>query len=75
MEAGDKMKIMQTWYSESGPVQIQDHGLAFVVSYPATEESLRGCQREKVFGKGIGFGAWNLAQGFAAACLKKGTEK
>jgi hypothetical protein len=66
------MKIIQTWYSEAGLVQIQDHGLAFVVSYPATGESLRGCQREKVFSKGIGFGAWNLARRFAAACRREG---
>ena len=64
------MKIMQTKYNETGPIQIQDHGVAFLVSYPATE---RGYQLEKVFSKVTDSNAWNKAQKFAAEKLNEGT--
>ena len=58
------MRIIQTKYTEHGPVQIQDHGSAFLVSYP--DQNNPGCQREKTFTKAIGADAWNNAQAFAA---------
>jgi len=58
------MRIIQTKYTEHGPVQIQDHGSAFLVSYP--DKNNPGYQREKTFTKAIGADAWNNAQAFAA---------
>tara|TARA_Y100000401_G_scaffold98635_1_gene86527 strand:+ start:1955 stop:2149 length:195 start_codon:yes stop_codon:yes gene_type:complete len=58
------MRIIQTKYTEHGPVQIQDHGSAFLVSYP--DKNNPGYQREKTFTKAIGADAWNDAQAFAA---------
>ena len=58
------MRIIQTKYTEYGPVQIQDHGSAFIVSYP--DQNNPGFQREKTFTKVIGADAWNRAQAYAA---------
>ena len=58
------MRIIQTKFTEHGPVQIQDHGSAFLVSYP--DKNNPGYQREKTFTKAIGAAAWNNAQAFAA---------
>lgn len=60
------MKIIQTTFNELGPIQIQDHGIAFIVSYPATNQQQNGSNFEKVFNKGIGSNAWNQARRFAA---------
>tara|TARA_R110002020_G_scaffold114992_2_gene264492 strand:+ start:653 stop:868 length:216 start_codon:yes stop_codon:yes gene_type:complete len=60
------MKIIRTKYNDFGPVQIQDHGSAFVVSYPSTHPDTRGYQKEEKFSKAIGSNAWNKAQKFAA---------
>ena len=67
------MRIVRTKYSEHGPVQIQDHGTAFLVSYPALEPENAGYQREKIFDK-TSAGAWNKAQHFAANKLREGAE-
>lgn len=56
------MVIKQTIYNKKGAVQIQDHGTAYIVSYPSDQ---RGWQREKTFDKAIGANAWTSAQGFA----------
>tara|TARA_R100001163_G_scaffold20942_1_gene18011 strand:- start:83 stop:301 length:219 start_codon:yes stop_codon:yes gene_type:complete len=66
------MKIIRTKFNDFGPVQIQDHGSAFVVSYPSTHADTKGYQKEKKFPKTIGGNAWNDAQKFAA---EKGREK
>ena len=58
------MKIMQTTFNKLGPIQIQDHGIAFIVSYPSAEH--RGYNIEKIFNKGGGEHAWNNARSFAA---------
>tara|TARA_Y100001938_G_scaffold135578_1_gene197399 strand:- start:433 stop:651 length:219 start_codon:yes stop_codon:yes gene_type:complete len=58
------MRIIQTKFNEHGPVQIQDHGSAFLVSYP--DQNNLGYQREKTFTKVIGADAWNRAQAFAS---------
>tara|TARA_R110000765_G_scaffold352019_1_gene441975 strand:+ start:255 stop:452 length:198 start_codon:yes stop_codon:yes gene_type:complete len=65
------MKIIQTTFNELGPIQIQDHGIAFIVSYPSTEH--KGSNFEKVFTKAIGSNAWNKARSFAAS--QKGEAK
>ena len=57
------MRIVQTKFTEHGPVQIQDHGSAFLVSYP--DQNNPGYQREKTFDK-IFPTAWNDAQAYAA---------
>ena len=57
------MKKIQTKYNARGPIQIQDHGSAFLVSYP--DHKNPGYQREKLFDK-IVPDAWNRAQAFAA---------
>ena len=56
------MNIKQTTFNKKGPIQIQDHGEAYIVSYPSEQA---GYQREKVFSKGIGFKAWQAARSFA----------
>tara|TARA_R110000824_G_scaffold11910_2_gene52355 strand:- start:1120 stop:1335 length:216 start_codon:yes stop_codon:yes gene_type:complete len=56
------MNIKQTTYNNKGPIQIQDHGLAYLVSYPSDQA---GFQREKVFNKAIGANAWQEARAFA----------
>ena len=65
------MRIIQTKHNQHGPVQIQDHGSAFLVSYP--DKNNPGYQREKIFTKVIGApllalkaDAWNRAQAYAA---------
>lgn len=45
------MNIKQTTFNKKGPIQIQDHGQAYIVSYPSEQA---GYQREKVFNKAIG---------------------
>ena len=65
------MKIISTKYNDFGPVQLQDHGSAFVVSYPSTHADTRGYQKEKKFSKAIGSNAWNDAQKFAAEKAKE----
>lgn len=57
------MKIIRTTYRGGRPIQIQDHGVAFVVVYPDLKNP--GYNREKVFSKTIGGHAWNNAQKFA----------
>ena len=57
------MRIIQTQLTDFGAVQIQDHGVAFLVVYPATEPEVRGWNREKTFDKK----SWNAAQMFAAS--------
>ena len=59
------MKIMQTTFNKKGSIQIQDHGSAYVVLYPAPEH--KGYNVEKVFTKAIGSNAWNEARSFAAS--------
>lgn len=66
------MKIIQTRQGKAGSVQIQDHGSAFIVSYPAPE---RGYQKEKIFNKVIGSHVWNKTQKFAAEKLLEGNIK
>ena len=63
---GEAMKIIQTKFNKLGPIQIQDHGTAFIVSYPSTNQQSKGSNFEKVFNKVIGSNAWNQAQQFAA---------
>jgi len=58
------MKAIQTKFTEHGPVQIQDHGSAFLVSYP--DQNNPGYRRERTFTKVIGADAWNCAQAYAA---------
>ena len=70
----ETVKVIQTKYNELGYVQIEDHGGAFLVSYPAVERDHRGWQREKVFNKHIGSNAWNKVQKFAAEKLKEKTK-
>ena len=65
------MKIMQSKWNGLGNVQIQDHGSAFIVSYPSTKH--KGFNLEKVFTKGLGSNAWNNARSFAA--LQKGEKQ
>jgi len=60
------MKIMQSKWNGLGNVQIQDHGSAYVVSYPAANQQQNGSNFEKVFNKSIGSNAWNQARRFAA---------
>ena len=60
------MKIISTKYNDFGPVQLQDHGSAFVVSYPSTHPDTKGYQKEEKFSKTIGSNAWIKAQKFAA---------
>ena len=62
------MKILKTKFNGAGVVQIQDHGTAFIVSFPST---VKGCQKEEIFSKNIGGNAWNKAQKFAAEKLKR----
>ncbi|MGZ0246589.1 MAG: hypothetical protein ACKVH1_11635 [Alphaproteobacteria bacterium] len=64
------MKIIETNYNEFGPVQIQDHGSAYVVLYPASEAENKGFNREETFSKSIGNKALNQARKFAAEKLK-----
>ena len=52
------MQIKQTTFNKNGPIHIQDHGEAYIVSYPS---ELAGYQEEKVFSKGIGVKAWQAA--------------
>lgn len=42
------MKIIETTWIAAGAIQVQDHGSAFVVSYPS---AVRGFNQEKVFNK------------------------
>ena len=56
------MQIKQTTFNKQGVIQIQDHGEAYVVSYPSEQA---GYQREKVFSKAIGAKAWQAARSFA----------
>tara|TARA_B110000046_G_scaffold137131_1_gene143406 strand:+ start:113 stop:328 length:216 start_codon:yes stop_codon:yes gene_type:complete len=56
------MNIKQTTFNKKGPIQIQDHGQAYIVSYPSEQA---GYQREKVFNKAIGANAWQAARSFA----------
>tara|TARA_R110001606_G_C15109302_1_gene620714 strand:+ start:45 stop:446 length:402 start_codon:yes stop_codon:yes gene_type:complete len=56
------MQIKQTTFNKNGPIHIQDHGEAYIVSYPS---ELAGYQEEKVFSKGIGVKAWQAARAFA----------
>ena len=56
------MKISKTFFNDYGA--IQDHGSAFVVSYPDINNA--GYSKEKIFNKYIGDTAWNDAQKFAA---------
>ena len=56
------MNIKQTTFNKNGPIQIQDHGEAYIVSYPSEQA---GYQREKVFNKAIGANAWQQARSFA----------
>ena len=57
------MKIMRTTYNQDGEVTIQDHGTAYMVIYPDSDNS--NFSREKIFSKAIGSNAWNKAQQFA----------
>jgi hypothetical protein len=57
------VRIIETFKTPRGLVQIQDHGTAFLVSYPADPA---GSYREKKFTKIIGASTWNKAQAFAA---------
>lgn len=59
------MKIIQTTWNNHGSIQIQDHGSAYVVSYPSKEH--RGFNLERFFTKAIGSNAWNKARSFAAS--------
>jgi len=63
------MKIVKTFFNAYGAIQIQDHGAAFVVSYPDTKRA--GYFNEKKFNKHIGGTAWNDAQKFAAGKRRK----
>ena len=58
------MKISKTFFNHRGAIQIQDHGEAFLVSYPDITNA--GCTREKTFSKHIASTAWNDAQKFAS---------
>ena len=65
------MKIMQTTFNNHGMIQIQDHGSAYIVSYPSEEHKgynhvFNSTIIEKVFNKGGGEHAWNNARSFAA---------
>jgi len=65
------MKIIKTTWIAAGAIQVQDHGSAFVVSYPS---AVRGFNREKVFNK-VGRGAGSAlreARAFARAVGKTG---
>jgi hypothetical protein len=42
------MKVIETTWIAVGAIQIQDHGTAFIVSYPS---AVRGFNQEKVFNK------------------------
>ncbi len=42
------MKIIETTWVAAGAIQVQDHGSAFIVSYPS---EVRGFNQEKIFGK------------------------
>lgn len=66
------MKIVKTFFNDHGAIQIQDHGAAFVVSYPDTRRV--GYFNEKKFNKHIGGTAWNDAQKFAAEKRREGDE-
>tara|TARA_R110000824_G_scaffold11224_3_gene48627 strand:- start:3226 stop:3441 length:216 start_codon:yes stop_codon:yes gene_type:complete len=59
-----EMKIIKTFFNQYGAIQIQDHGAAFLVSYPDINNA--GFTKEKIFNKYIGDTAWNDAQKFAA---------
>ena len=56
------MQIKLTTTNENGTTQIQDHGQAYIVSYPSGQA---GYNREKVFNKAIGANAWQAARAFA----------
>ena len=58
------MKIIKTFFNKHGAIQVQDHGEAFLVSYPDINKA--GYSKEKNFSKSIGGSAWNDAQKFAA---------
>jgi hypothetical protein len=58
------MKIIKTFFNKHGAIQVQDHGEAFLVSYPDINNA--GYSKEKIFSKGIGRSTWNDAQKFAA---------
>ena len=63
------MKILKTFFNNYGAVQIQDHGAAFLVSYPDINNA--GYTKEKKFNKHINSTAWNDAQKFAAKKLRE----
>ena len=42
------MKVIETTWIAAGAIQVQDHGSAFIVSYPS---AVRGFSQEKVFDK------------------------
>ena len=63
------MKILKTFFNNYGAVQIQDHGAAFLVSYPDIKNA--GYRKEKTFNKHIHSTAWNDAQKFAAKKLRE----
>ena len=66
------MKIMRTSYNQNGEAtQIQDHGAAYMVIYPDSDNS--NFSREKIFPKAIGSNAWNKAQQFAKHNSHKGS--
>ena len=46
------MKIIKTFFNQYGAIQIQDHGAAFLVSYPDINNA--GFTKEKIFNKYIG---------------------
>ena len=42
------MKVIETTWIAAGAIQVQDHGSAFIVSYPS---AVRGFSQERVFNK------------------------
>ena len=42
------MKVIETTWIAAGAIQVQDHGSAFIVSYPS---AVRGFNQERVFNK------------------------
>ena len=62
------MKVVKTTWIAAGAIQIQDHGSAFIVSYPS---AVRGFNSEKVFNK-AGRGA-GLALRAARALVREQT--
>jgi hypothetical protein len=67
------MKIMQTKWTKNGAIEIQNHGSAFVVTYPSQDPNQKGFSHSKTFSKAIGSNAWNQAQSFAASKKRETT--